>query len=155
MKNSLNLVSVRKSEDGTYVHSTKNPDIGYVIYESSELMYNNGWLDKKILSALILAPKDLLDSMDHSKPLPGKIVVREQLEPINAQDLTYKLKYAGDTGIVCMHGDSPIYRTTEYTPDTSVQSVLIKHTNGAEIRQANSNVAVDSLETFKQETVEA
>ncbi|GAG27565.1 unnamed protein product, partial [marine sediment metagenome] len=41
------------------------------------------------------------------------------------------------------------------TPDTSVQSVLIKHTNGAEIRQANSNVAVDSLETFKQETVEA
>jgi len=27
MKNSLNQVSVRKSEDGTYVHSTKNPDI--------------------------------------------------------------------------------------------------------------------------------
>ena len=155
MKNSLNPVSVRKSEDGTYVHSTKNPDIGYVIYESSEHVYNNGWLDKKTLSTLILAPKDLLDSMDHSKPLPGKIVVREQLEPINPKDPLFKLKYAGDTGIVCMYGDKPIYRTTEYTPDVNQHSVLIKHTNGAEIRQANSNTAVESLQTWKQETVEA
>ena len=55
-----------------------------------------------------------------------------------------------------MHGDSPIYRTTEYTPDLNAQSVLIKHTNGAEIRNANSSTeAVESLEAFKQESVEA
>jgi len=153
MKNS---VTVRKHEDGNYVQTTKNKEIGYVIYESTEMVYNGSWLDKKVLSALILAPMDLLKSMDHTKPLPGKIIVREQLEPINAGDLNFKLKYAGDTGIVCMQGDSPIYRTTEYTPDLNQQSVLIKHTNGAEIRKANSSTeAVESLEAFKQETVEA
>jgi hypothetical protein len=152
----INKVTVRKHEDGNYVQKTKNNDIGYVIYESQEMIYNGSWLDKKTLSALILAPMELLNSMDHSKPLSGKIVVREQLEPINAQDLNFKLKYAGDTGIVCMHGDSPIYRTTEYTPDLNAQSVLIKHTNGAEIRNANSSTeAVESLEAFKQESVEA
>ena len=28
-----NLVTVRKNEDGTFISKTKNPEIGFVIYE--------------------------------------------------------------------------------------------------------------------------
>jgi len=151
-----NLVTVRKNEDGTFISKTKNPEIGFVIYEQKAVELRNGWYADKSLSALVLGPLALLESMDHSKPLAGKIIVREQLEPFNEKDLTYKLKYAGDSGIVCMQGDSAIYRTTEYTADINAQSTYIQHTNSAEIRMANnSTVAVESLNAFKQETVEA
>jgi hypothetical protein len=151
-----NLVTVRKNEDGTFISKTKNPEIGFVIYEQKAVELRNGWYADKSLSALVLGPLALLESMDHSKPLVGKIIVREQLEPFNEKDLTYKLKYAGDSGIVCMQGDSPIYRTTEFTADLNAQSTYIHHSNGAEIREANnSTVAVESLNAFKQETVEA
>jgi hypothetical protein len=151
-----NLVTVRKNEDGTFISKTKNPEIGFVIYEQKAVELRNGWYADKSLSALVLGPLALLESMDHSKPLTGKIIVREQLEPFNEKDLTYKLKYAGDSGIVCMQGDSAIYRTTEFTADLNAQSTFIQHTNSAEIREANnSTVAVESLNAFKQETVEA
>ena len=151
-----NLVTVRKNEDGTFISKTKNPEIGFVIYEQKAVELRNGWYADKSLSALVLGPLALLESMDHSKPLVGKIIVREQLEPFNEKDLTYKLKYAGDSGIVCMQGDSAIYRTTEFTADLNAQSTYIKHTNGVDIREANnSTVAVESLNAFKQETVEA
>ncbi len=151
-----NLVTVRKNEDGTFISKTKNNDIGFVIYEQKAVELRNGWYADKSLSALVLGPIALLESMDHSKPLTGKIIVREQLEPFNEKDLTYKLKYAGDSGIVCMQGDSAIYRTTEFTADLNAQSTFIQHTNSAEIREANnSTVAVESLNAFKQETVEA
>jgi hypothetical protein len=151
-----NLVTVRKNEDGTFISKTKNKDIGFVIYEQKAVELRNGWYADKSLSALVLGPIALLESMDHSKPLTGKIIVREQLEPFNDKDLTYKLKYAGDSKIVCMKGDKPIYRTTEFTSDLNAQSTFIQHTNGAEIREANnSTVAVESLNAFKQETVDA
>jgi hypothetical protein len=151
-----NLVTVRKNEDGTFISKTKNPEIGFVIYEQKAVELRNGWYADKSLSALVLGPLALLESMDHSKPLVGKIIVREQLEPFNEKDLTYKLKYAGDSGIVCMQGDSAIYRTTEFTADLNAQSTYIQHTNGVDIREANnSTVAVESLNAFKQETVEA
>ncbi len=104
-----NLVTVRKNEDGTFISKTKNKDIGFVIYEQKAVELRNGWYADKSLSALVLGPIALLESMDHSKPLTGKIIVREQLEPFNDKDLTYKLKYAGDSKVVCMKGDKPIF----------------------------------------------
>lgn len=151
-----NLVTVRVNDNGVAIGKTKNPEIGYVIYEQKATELKNGWLTDKTLSAMVLGPLTLLESMDFTKPISGKIVVRESLEPFNSADLNYGLKYAGDTGVVCMADDKPIYRTTELVYDLNEHSTFVKHTNGAQIREANSNgQAVESLAAFKEETVEA
>jgi len=151
-----NLVTVRVNDKGVSINKTKNPEIGYIIFEQKATELKNGWFADKTLSALVMGPMDLLNSMDLTKPIVGKIVVKESILPLNEADLTYGLKYAGNTGVVCMAGDDAIYRTTELVYDLNEQSTFVKHTNGAQIREANSTgEAVESLQAFKEETVTA
>jgi len=148
-----NLVTVRKSENGATVRVSNNPEYGYVVLEQIASELKGGWISDKTLTTIIQGKTSVLESMDLSKPLIGKIVVLESLKPFNDKQPERDLKYAGDTGIVCM---DPIYRKTEFTYDTNAHSAFIKHTNGADIRNANSgNQAVESLSAFKQESVEA
>ena len=151
-----NLVTVRKSENGATVRVSNNPEYGYVVLEQIASELKGGWISDKTLTTIIQGKTSVLESMDLSKPLIGKIVVLESLKPFNDKQPERDLKYAGDTGIVCMDGDNPIYRKTEFTYDTNAHSAFIKHTNGADIRNANSgNQAVESLSAFKQDSVEA
>ena len=78
--------------------------------------------------------------------LDGKIVTKEQLTPFNESDPDRDLKMAGDTGIVCSKGGEPIYRRTNYTPDTTAQDVLIAHDNSDEIRIANGTPVSSNIE---------
>jgi hypothetical protein len=150
-----NLVTVRK-ENGATVRVSNNPEYGFIVLEQIASELKDGWISDKTLTTIIQGKTSVLESMDLSKPLIGKIVVLESLKPFNDKQPERDLKYAGDTGIVCMDGDNPIYRKTEFTYDTNAHSEFIKHTNGAEIRSANStNQAVESLSAFKQESVEA
>jgi hypothetical protein len=150
-----NLVTVRK-ENGATVRVSNNPEYGYVVLEQIASELKGGWISDKTLTTIIQGKTSVLESMDLSKPLIGKIVVLESIKPFNDKQPERDLKYAGDTGIVCMDGDNPIYRKTEFTYDTNAHSEFIKHTNGAEIRSANStNQAVESLSAFKEESVEA
>ena len=150
-----NLVTVRK-ENGATVRVSNNPEYGYVVLEQIASELKGGWISDKTLTTIIQGKTSVLESMDLSKPLIGKIVVLESLKPFNDKQPKRDLKYAGDTGIVCMDGDNPIYRKTEFTYDINKHSEFIKHTNGADIRNANStNQAVESLSAFKQESVEA
>jgi hypothetical protein len=150
-----NLVTVRK-ENGATVRVSNNPEYGFIVLEQIASELKDGWISDKTLTTIIQGKISVLESMDLSKPLIGKIVVKESLRPFNNKMPERDLKYAGDTGIVCMDGDNPIYRKTEFTYDTNAHSEFIKHTNGAEIRSANStNQAVESLSAFKEESVEA
>ena len=150
-----NLVTVRK-ENGATVRVSNNPEYGFIVLEQIASELKDGWISDKTLTTIIQGKISVLESMDLSKPLIGKIVVKESLRPFNNKMPERDLKYAGDTGIVCMDGDNPIYRKTEFTYDINKHSEFIKHTNGAEIRNANStNQAVESLSAFKQESVEA
>ena len=150
-----NLVTVRK-ENGATVRVSNNKEYSYVVLEQIASELKGGWISDKTLTTIIQGKTSVLESMDLSKPLIGKIVVLESLKPFNDKQPERDLKYAGDTGIVCMDGDNPIYRKTEFTYDTNAHSEFIKHTNGAEIRSANStNQAVESLSAFKEESVEA
>ena len=150
-----NLVTVRK-ENGATVRVSNNPEYGFIVLEQIASELKDGWISDKTLTTIIQGKISVLESMDLSKPLIGKIVVKERLRPFNNKMPERDLKYAGDTGIVCMDGDNPIYRKTEFTYDTNAHSEFIKHTNGAEIRSANStNQAVESLSAFKEESVEA
>ena len=150
-----NLVTVRK-ENGATVRVSNNPEYGYVVLEQIASELKGGWISDKTLTTIIQGKTSVLESMDLSKPLIGKIVVLESIKPFNDKQPERDLKYAGDTGIVCMDGDNPIYRKTEFTYDINKHSEFIKHTNGADIRNANStNQAVESLSAFKEESVEA
>ena len=49
----------------------------------------------------------------------------------------------GDTGIICAVDGQPIYRKTFFVADANAEDVLIAHTNGDAIREANGqNTAV-------------
>ena len=75
--------------------------------------------------------------------LPGKIIIKESLEPFSNNDPDRDFKYAGDTGIICAVDGQPIYRKTFFVADANAEDVLIAHTNGDAIREANGqNTAV-------------
>jgi hypothetical protein len=75
-----------------------------------------------------------------NEELPGNIIVVESFE-----GRTEDLKIAGETGIVCKGVDTEtgelkdIYRTTRYDASGQMQSIMIPHVNGDEIREANGN----------------
>lgn len=117
--------------------SKNNPDYGYVRVESLTTQINaEGWLRSVKRSALIKGlVKDLVSAgFTGGQALPGKIVIRESLQPFNANDPERDLKIAGDTGIVCRVDDQPIYRQSFYTTDVNAMDELIMHTNTEEIR---------------------
>lgn len=119
--------------------SKNNPDYGYVRVESLSTQINaEGWLRAVKRSALIKGlVKDLVSAgFTAGQALPGKIVIKESLQPFNSNDPERDLKIAGDTGIVCRMDDQPIYRQSFYTSDVSAQDELIMHTNSEEIRNA-------------------
>ena len=76
-------------------------------------------------------------NLNESTPLNGKIIVKESVTPFSNNDPDRDLKIAGETGIVCSVDDQPIYRKTFFVADITAQDVLIAHTNGDAIREAN------------------
>jgi hypothetical protein len=88
-------------------------------------------------------------NLNESTPLNGKIIVKESVTPFSNNDPDRDLKIAGETGIICSVDDQPIYRKTFFVADTTAQDVLIAHTNGDAIREANglSNNAVKTTVT--------
>jgi hypothetical protein len=130
------VVKVIGDENNSAVHTSTNPEYGYIRVQQATTTFNNGWMRPEIRTALIHGKlEDLMNA--EFKPgmeLPGKIVVKEGLVPFtsNAQK---ELKVAGETGVVCRVDDQPIYRTSYYTSNPNEQDVLIQHTNGEEIRE--------------------
>ncbi len=67
----------------------------------------------------------------------GKIIGREQNEAFSANVPDLDLKYACDTGVICCAYGEPIYRKTFFVTDVNAEDILIAHTNGDAIREAN------------------
>jgi len=79
-----------------------------------------------------------------NQALQGKITVREQLEPFSSNDPDRDYKYAGDTGIICCVDGQPIYRKTFFVTDMNAHDILIAHTNGQDIREANGSTMLNT-----------
>tara|TARA_R110001606_G_scaffold377097_1_gene536033 strand:- start:521 stop:1051 length:531 start_codon:yes stop_codon:yes gene_type:complete len=147
--------------------SKKNPEFSYVVIEQMAPEIKQGWVSTKKLTNLVQGPTKSLLELEKKgffNTLTGKIIVLESLEPFNEKMPHLDLKMAGDTGVVCMVGDKPIYRVTDYVYDLNKHSEFIKHTNGADIRavQAGGAVsaqatpeAVQSLDAFTEAPIEA
>jgi len=134
-------VNILADDMGNVVRqSNSNPEFGHVRLQQTRVTFgNSGWVKKSNISTLLHGKledlKDMgLESMDS---LPGKIIIKEQLEAFSANDGDRDYKMAGQTGIVCCVDGQPIYRKTFFVADATAQDVLVAHNNGSAIKEAN------------------
>ena len=137
----MNKVQIMPDELGNVVRQSKNnTDFGYVRLQQDKVSFgNNGWVKRSQVSTLLhgkIEDFDAIGSKDKTE-LTGKIIVREQTEAFSANDPDRDLKYAGDTGVICCAYGEPIYRKTFFVTDVNAEDLLIAHTNGDAIREAN------------------
>jgi hypothetical protein len=124
--------------------SSTNSEFGHVRLQQERVTFGNtGWVKKSVLSTLLHGKLEDLQSLglENLKSLPGKIVIKESLEPFSKTDPERDYKYAGDTGIVCCQDGQPIFRKTFYVSDVTAEDVLVAHTNGQDIKEANGGVS--------------
>jgi hypothetical protein len=124
-------VRVVADEFGNVVNiSANNPEYGYVRLEQEvHQISETGWLRATRRSALL---KGTVTDLVNAKfvadmELPGKIIVKESLEPFNSENPEKHIKIAGDTGVICNIGGQPIYRDSFYTRNESAEDILIMH----------------------------
>lgn len=122
--------------------SDNNPIYGYIRLEQTRVMIDdNGFVKPKTISTLLQGEVETLQSLNYfaGQELPGTIAIKESLEPFNKKNPERDLKIAGDTGIVCTLGGSPIFRKTVYSTVSATEDVLVKHDNVDELRAAYAN----------------
>jgi putative methionine-R-sulfoxide reductase with GAF domain len=144
MRTNSSKVRINPDEQGNAIRVSKNnPEYAHMRITQERVDFgSNGWVNRKVFSALIHGKTEDLTEMGFkaNEELPGNIVVVESFE-----GRTEDLKIAGETGIVCKGVDTEtgeikdIYRTTRYDSSGQMQSIMIPHVNGDEIREANGN----------------
>jgi len=138
MQNKVNIVA---DDMGNIIRqSSNNAEFGHIRLEQQTVTFgNSGWVKSSNRTTLLHGKMDDLQSLNlnESTPLNGKIIVKESITPFSNNDPDRDLKIAGETGIVCSVDDQPIYRKTFFVADVTAQDVLIAHTNGDAIREAN------------------
>jgi len=143
MQNKVNIIA---DDMGNVIRqSSTNSEFGYVRLQQERVTFGNtGWVKKSVLSTLLHGKLEDLQSLglENVKSLPGKIVIKESLEPFNNTDPERDYKYAGDTGIICCQDGQPIYRKTFYVSDTTAEDMLVAHTNGQDIKEANGGGSI-------------
>lgn len=145
MNSKVNIIA---DDKGNVVRqSNSNSEFGHVRLVQTRVTFgNSGWVKKSNISTLLHGKLEDLQEMNLEalEFLPGKIIIKEQLEAFNVNDGDRDLKMAGDTGIVCCVEGQPIYRKTFFVVDTTAQDVLIAHDNGSAIKEANGLDATKS-----------
>lgn len=147
----MSKVVVVANDSGNVVQqSESNSEFGHIRVEQMRTIIDQrGWVNRKKYIALIAGKTEDLEALEYQdgQQLDGKIVVKESLTPFNAKNPDRDLKYAGNSGIICMHNDQPIYRKCVYTLDSGSQDEFVHHTNVAEIKKAfNSSVKVEVID---------
>jgi hypothetical protein len=130
--------------------SANNPEYAHVrLVQEKIWIAPSGWVRKRNMSTLLHGKlEDLQDlGINKMKYLPGQIIIKEQCHPFNEGNPDRDLKYAGDTGVICCRDGEPIYRTTIYDASSTDTDVLVAHTNGDAIREANSFASATSDDT--------
>jgi|TARA_R100001463_G_scaffold19673_5_gene48389 hypothetical protein len=157
MQNQVNIIA---DDMGNVIRqSNTNSEYGYVRLQQKRVTFgtNSSFVRSSNLSTLIHGKLEDLQEMNWKagQSLAGKIQVREQLEPFSTNDPDRDYKYAGDTGIICCVDGQPIYRKTFFTPDVNAQDVLLTHTNGADIREANGSASMLDANSAKPTSAQA
>jgi hypothetical protein len=157
MQNQVNIIA---DDMGNVIRqSNTNSEFGYVRLQQKRVTFgtNSSFVKSSNLSTLIHGKLEDLQEMNWKadQKLAGKIQVREQLEPFSSNDPDRDYKYAGDTGIICCVDGQPIYRKTFFTPDVNAGDILLTHTNGADIREANGSTGILNANSAKPTSAQA
>jgi hypothetical protein len=132
-------VQVTANAAGQVITSNNN-GYGFIRVSQTrmELDERTGFATPKTVSALIKGKVEHLEIYNYKagQSLPGKIVVKESLEPFNTKNPEKDYKMAGKTGIVCCVDGQPIYRNCFYNVSGTDTDELIAHTNTDAIREA-------------------
>lgn len=149
------MVQIKLNAEGQVVTAYQgNADFGYVILNSTESVFQNGWLQQKERSAIIKGETAMLaQAFATIRELDGKIAVTECIETaIPAKfsvqfnkDITFEenvepyIKRAGEGGPILLDEDgNKILRFTEYDPSGHIGDVRIQHANGDEVKAFNA-----------------
>jgi len=122
--------------------SANNAEYAHVLLRQSKtIISTTGWVKQSIVHALLHGKLEDIQNVGiaDTDTLPGQIVVKETTTPFNSKNPEQDYKYAGDTGIVCCKHGEPIYRKCFYDPTMVETDELVSHTNGDDIRIANTS----------------
>ena len=102
----MSKVQIVPDELGNVVRQSKNnSEYGYVRLQQDRVTYSNGgWLKRSNVSTLLhgkIEDFDAIGIKDQTE-LTGKIIIKEQTTPFSNNDPDRDLKYAGDTGVICL-----------------------------------------------------
>lgn len=136
----MSKVKVTADEAGNVIiRSENNPTWGYIrVEQKRNIVDQNGFASSTTLSALVPGEVETLNGFGWTAgaSVEGKVIVKESTTPFNAKDPERDYKIAGDSGVVCMFGEDPIYRKNIFTFNADACDHTIEHTNGDEIKEA-------------------
>lgn len=154
---SSSRVTVLADDMGCVIRvSQTNPEYGFIRLQQQRVQFTSGgWVKSTNVSTLLHGKVEDLESLDFqaNQEIAGKIVIKEQTEPFNPNNPDRDLKYAGGTGVICCAYGEPIYRKTFFTTNTEEGDVLIAHTNGDAIREANG-IPTETIESVEEPEAE-
>jgi len=130
-------VRIVADESGNVVRMTNNPEYGYIMLAQKGTYIHDRWLKSENRTTLITGKlSDLIQAdFQADQELPGKIVIKETLQPVDPNNEERNQKIAGNTGIPCTIDGQRIYRTSFYTTDETEQDEYIQHDNTDVIRE--------------------
>lgn len=149
----MNEIKIVASETGALVRTYSNPEFAYVVLESSDIVFGNGWIREAKRTCLLRAQTKLLMQFAAQTRIPGRIQVLEYLEnavPAQVQkahlrdDIPWAeaiagfIKCAGSDGPALKIGPARILRFTQYDPSGQSVDIILQHDNVSEIDAYNA-----------------
>lgn len=133
-----------------------NPEFGFIILESTEMVFQNGWIQEKVRSTIQRGAVSALAGFHIGQELPGKIVVTECLEddipasclsmlqkdlPFEEQIASYLKRAGSDEAPVLTAGGKRILRFTSYDASGTAMDMRVQHDNIEEVKAHNAKAS--------------
>jgi len=141
------LLNGQPTDEIIRVNANK-PEFGYLMVESVQPVFRDGFLNLNRRVALVSARVSDLEqyisenNLGAGSAIPGKIVVKESLDQLSiypkATDSELGIKYrnaaAKVAGLAYTVDNTPIYRKAIFTEDLSATDTLVQHDNQEDIQ---------------------
>lgn len=144
----MSEIKIVASATGALVRSYSNSEFGYVVLESIDLVFGQGWIREAKRTCLLRAKTKLLVMFAAQPKIPGRIQVLEYLENSIpavvqkahlrddipwAEAISTFIKCAGSDGPALKIGDARILRFTQYDPTGQTVDIILQHDNVTEV----------------------